>query len=205
MAKDSYIHIRINSELKQAAKQHAADTGRTLAGLIEWLLRQELKKAGSQERGGQGREILKMKMNGGFIMKKLDVNEIYEIILEKYDESDIVSAAMAGLVHGYKSGEAVFDIEKHTIYTRSLGASEYVPKDKDIVLYTIDQNILGNESFADEDWLTEEEIADMKTKDVSVFEYIEKYTNDTVESRLQEILEFYFDWDEIYRSISYQV
>lgn len=205
MAKDSYIHIRINGELKQAAKQHATDTGRTLAGLIEWLLRQELKKAGSQERGGQGREILKMKMNGGFIMKKLDVNEIYEIILEKYDESDIVSAAMAGLVHGYKSGEAVFDIEKHTIYTRSLGASEYVPKDKDIVLYTIDQNILGNESFADEDWLTEEEIADMKTKDVSVFEYIEKYTNDTVESRLQEILEFYFDWDEIYRSISYQV
>ena len=137
-------------------------------------------------------------------MKK-DVNEIYEIILEKHDESDIVSAAMAGLVHGYKSGEAVFDIEKHTIYTRSLGASEYVPNDKDIVLYSIDQNILGNESFADEDWLTEEEIAGMKTKDVSVFEYIEKYTDDTVESRLQEILEFYFDWDEIYRSISYQV
>ena len=157
--------------------------------------------------GGQGREILKMKMNGGFIMKKLDVNEIYEIILEKYDESDIVSAAMAGLVHGYKSGEAVFDIEKHTIYTRSLGASEYIPNDKDIVLYTIDQNILGNSCFADEDWLTEEEIADMKTKDddISVYEYIEKYTDDTVESRLQEILEFYFDWDEIYRSISYQV
>ncbi|NLO52120.1 MAG: hypothetical protein GX103_13295 [Bacteroidales bacterium] len=44
MAKDSYIHIRVSSDLKQAAKQHAADTGRTLAGLIEWLLRQELKK-----------------------------------------------------------------------------------------------------------------------------------------------------------------
>ena len=50
MAKDSYIHIRINSELKQAAKQHATDTGRTLAGLIDWLLRQELKKADSQEK-----------------------------------------------------------------------------------------------------------------------------------------------------------
>ena len=48
--KDSYIHIRINGELKQAAKQHAADTGRTLAGLIDWLLRQELKKADSQEK-----------------------------------------------------------------------------------------------------------------------------------------------------------
>ena len=57
MAKDSYIHIRINGELKQAAKQHAADTGRTLAGLIDWLLRQELKKADSLKRGGQGREI----------------------------------------------------------------------------------------------------------------------------------------------------
>jgi hypothetical protein len=51
--KDSYIHIRINSELKQAAKQHAQDTGRTLAGLIEWLLRKELNHAGSLKRGGQ--------------------------------------------------------------------------------------------------------------------------------------------------------
>ena len=53
MAKDSYIHIRINGELKQAAKQHAADTGRTLAGLIEWLLRKELNHADSLKRGGQ--------------------------------------------------------------------------------------------------------------------------------------------------------
>jgi hypothetical protein len=44
MAKDDRIYIRINSELKQAAQQHAQETGRTLAGLIEWLLRQELKK-----------------------------------------------------------------------------------------------------------------------------------------------------------------
>ena len=60
MAKDTQITIRINSDLKQAAKQHAAETGRTLAGLIEWLVRQELKKADSLKRGGQGREILKM-------------------------------------------------------------------------------------------------------------------------------------------------
>jgi hypothetical protein len=51
--KDDYIHIRVSSELKQAAKQHAAETGRTLAGLIEWLLRQELKQADSLKRGGQ--------------------------------------------------------------------------------------------------------------------------------------------------------
>ena len=53
--KDSYVHIRINGELKQAAQDYAQETGRTLAGLIDWLLRQELKKAGSLKRGGQGR------------------------------------------------------------------------------------------------------------------------------------------------------
>jgi len=53
MAKDSYIHIRINSDLKQAAKQHASDTGRTLAGLIEWLLKQELKKHSADRQGGR--------------------------------------------------------------------------------------------------------------------------------------------------------
>lgn len=135
-------------------------------------------------------------------MKK-DVNEIYETIREKYDASDIVGAAMAGFFPRLKSGYAVLDIEKHDIYTRSLGVGEYVPNDKDIVLYSIDQNILCD--FAEKDWLTEGEIADMKTKDVSVLEYIEKYTDDTVETRLQEILEFYFDWDELYESISYQV
>jgi hypothetical protein len=53
MAKDTQITIRIDNELKQAAKQHAADTGRTLAGLIEWLLRQELKKADSLKEAGK--------------------------------------------------------------------------------------------------------------------------------------------------------
>jgi hypothetical protein len=56
MAKDSYIHIRIDSYLKQAAKQHAADTGRTLAGLIEWLLRQELKKQMPSRAANPGRK-----------------------------------------------------------------------------------------------------------------------------------------------------
>ena len=56
--KDSYIHIRINGELKQAAQQHAKETGRTLAGLIEWLLRKELKENGIAGRQ-EGREIMK--------------------------------------------------------------------------------------------------------------------------------------------------
>lgn len=53
--KDSYIHIRINSELKAAAQDYAQETGRTLAGLIDWLLRQELKKADA-EPGGESRQ-----------------------------------------------------------------------------------------------------------------------------------------------------
>jgi len=137
-------------------------------------------------------------------MKKLDVNEIYEIIREKYDENDIVEAAIKGLRHGYKSGQAVFDIEKHTIYTRSLGTGEYVQNDKDVVLYTVDQNILGNESFADDDWLTEKEISDWESRDMGRQEYIKKYTSDTVESRLAGILEHYFDWDELAETISRQ-
>lgn len=51
--KDTYIRLRTTSELKQAAQQHAQDTGRTLAGLIEWLLRKELNHADSLKRGGQ--------------------------------------------------------------------------------------------------------------------------------------------------------
>lgn len=40
------ITFKTTKSFMQAAKQHAAETGRTLAGLIEWLLRQELKKEG---------------------------------------------------------------------------------------------------------------------------------------------------------------
>lgn len=46
MAKDTQLTIRIDSTLKQAAQDYAKETGRSLAGLIEWLLRQELKKKG---------------------------------------------------------------------------------------------------------------------------------------------------------------
>lgn len=42
--KDTNLNIRINSDLKEQAKQYAESTGRTLAGLIEWLLKQELSK-----------------------------------------------------------------------------------------------------------------------------------------------------------------
>jgi antitoxin component of RelBE/YafQ-DinJ toxin-antitoxin module len=40
--KDTQLTIRINSDLKQKAQEHAESTGRTLAGLIEWLLKREI-------------------------------------------------------------------------------------------------------------------------------------------------------------------
>lgn len=46
--KDTQLTIRINSELKEQAQQYAEDTGRTLSGLIEWLLKEELKKNGGK-------------------------------------------------------------------------------------------------------------------------------------------------------------
>ena len=42
--KNDFIHVRVNRELKQEAKEYAKETGRTLAGLIEYLLKKELKK-----------------------------------------------------------------------------------------------------------------------------------------------------------------
>jgi len=42
--KDTTLHIRINSELKEKAKAHAEATGRTLASLIALLLKQEMEK-----------------------------------------------------------------------------------------------------------------------------------------------------------------
>jgi antitoxin component of RelBE/YafQ-DinJ toxin-antitoxin module len=54
--KDTQLTIRINSELKQQAQEHAENTGRTLAGLIEWLLRQEIKKADVADNRQEGRK-----------------------------------------------------------------------------------------------------------------------------------------------------
>jgi hypothetical protein len=65
--KDAKISLRTDSKLKQQAEVYAQETGRTLAGLIEWLLRKELNHAGSLKRGGQGR----------FIMNKIEMVKEY--------------------------------------------------------------------------------------------------------------------------------
>ncbi len=48
--KDAKISLRTDSNLKRQAEDHAKETGRTLAGLIEWLLKQELKKHSADNR-----------------------------------------------------------------------------------------------------------------------------------------------------------
>jgi hypothetical protein len=61
VARDEYIHARIPADLKAQAQAYAAETGRTLTGLVEWLLRKEMNYADSLKRGGQ---------IGGKVMKK---------------------------------------------------------------------------------------------------------------------------------------
>lgn len=54
--KDAKISLRTDSDLKRQAEDYAKETGRTLAGLIDWLLRQELKKADSRQRAAGKQE-----------------------------------------------------------------------------------------------------------------------------------------------------
>lgn len=58
-------------------------------------------------------------------LETTNAEAVYNYILKKYTESDIVSAAMRGFRNGYRSGYAVFDRLNYTIYSRSLGTSEY--------------------------------------------------------------------------------
>lgn len=84
MTKDDRIYIRINGKLKAAAQDYAKDTGRSLAGLIEWLLRQELKKNGIAERQ-EGREIMKaLKEKLEEIMENEQNIQDYVISIEDY-------------------------------------------------------------------------------------------------------------------------
>lgn len=129
--------------------------------------------------------------------------------IENLFPSDIVHTAMEGWLKAgkRKDGYAVYDPEEKKLESLSLGTGEEIRGDKRIYLYKVSQNILGNNGYEVEDWLTEEEIDDMKKKEeegeyLSPEDYIEKYTDDTVEERLEEIVLHYFeedglDWDSI--------
>ena len=137
--------------------------------------------------------------------------EIEKIInqIENLSISDIVHTAMEGWLKAGKAkdGYAVYDPEAEELETLSLGTGEEIIGDKRIYLYKVPENILGNNGYETEDWLTPEEIEDMKKREekgeyLSPENYIEKYTDDTVEERLEEIVLYYLeedglDWDSI--------
>jgi hypothetical protein len=141
-------------------------------------------------------------------MKQFDIDtaDVYEIACEKYSESDIIEKALAGFVRGARSGSCVFDMETHELRTRSTSTGEYAQDDTGVVLYVIEQNILGDETFSVSDWLTKDEIADWKENypDCSTEDYIVQHTDDTLEERLSNILEHYFDWDFVSEKIATQ-
>lgn len=47
--KNDFIHVRISSELKKQAQEYAREKGRSLANLIEYLLKQELTRVGKRK------------------------------------------------------------------------------------------------------------------------------------------------------------
>jgi len=142
----------------------------------------------------------------------LSKKEIIEQI-ENLLSSDIVHAAMEGWLKAgkRKDGYAVYDPEEKKLESLSLGTGEEIIGDKRIYLLKVPENILGNNGYEVEDWLTEEEIEDMKKKEeegeyLSPEDYIEKYTDDSVEERLEEILLHYFEEDGLdWESIEWQL
>lgn len=137
-----------------------------------------------------------------------NLKEIIEQI-ENLFPSDIVHAAMEGWKNGGKArdGYAVYDPETGELESVTLGQGQEIIDDERIYLLKVPENILGNNGYETEDWLTPEEIEDMKKREeegeyLSPENYIEKYTDDSVEERLEEILLYYFeedgiDWDSI--------
>lgn len=129
--------------------------------------------------------------------------------IENLFPSDIVHTAMEGWLKSgkRKNGYAVYDPEEKKLESLSLGNGEEIIGDERIYLYTVPQNIMGNNGYELEDWLTEEEIEDMEKREeegeyLSPKDYIEKYTDDSVEERLEKILLHYLeedglDWDAI--------
>ena len=129
--------------------------------------------------------------------------------IENLSTSDIVHAAMEGWKNGgkFRDGYCVYNYETGELESVTLGQNEEIIDDERIYLLKVPENILGNNGYEMEDWLTLDEIDDMKKKEeegeyLSPEDYIEKYTDDTVEERLEEILLHYFeedglDWDSI--------
>lgn len=139
-------------------------------------------------------------------------NQILEQI-EDLNEREIIQAAYNAMIPGKADGIAAFNPSTGEIEELTLQKGNYIPSDKRIYLYTVDQNIYGNASYdICGDILSEEEFEDFKKRNengenLSAAEYLEKYTNDTFETRFFDFLAWGFDngeslnWDNIKEQI----
>ena len=94
--KDAFIHVRVTSGLKQKAQEYARETGRTLAGLIEYLLKKELKKG---EEKMKTWVVLDYKNGNRTIMEKSEYEKMmrkeYGVVVKLEDSED---EAIVGVV-----------------------------------------------------------------------------------------------------------
>lgn len=135
--------------------------------------------------------------------KKEIINQIENISI-----ADIVKAAMEAWIQGgkVKDGCSVFNIETKGLEGIALAPSEETDN-RLVFLYKVPANILGNNGYDVNDWLSPDEALDFETRVangeyLSPEEYVEKYTEDSIEERLEEILLYCLekeglDWDSI--------
>lgn len=135
--------------------------------------------------------------------KKEIINQIENISI-----ADIVKAAMEAWIQGgkVKDGCSVFNIETKGLEGIALAPSEETDN-RLVFLYKIPANILGNNGYDVNDWLSPDEALDFETRVangeyLSPEEYVEEYIEDSIEERLEEILLYYLeaeglDWDSI--------
>lgn len=88
-------------------------------------------------------------------------------LLEKIEElsiADIVETAFKAWIPGKADGYCVYDPDTDELVGVTLTQNEWIPDDKRIYLYCIGQNLLGNNGYTEEDWLTPDEIEEWKKK-----------------------------------------
>lgn len=137
-------------------------------------------------------------LNKEYILSRIEEFYSYEII-----EKALEAWKKWG---GLKNGYAVYDPDTDELVGVALGNGEWIPNDNSIYLYKVPANVW--DTITDEDMLLPDELEDYEARikageELTVDEYIEKYTDDNVYDRLVEVLESYFelDWNDIERQV----
>ncbi len=92
MAKETQFTLRISADLKEQAAAYAATQGRTLTNLIEWLLRQELKKHSADRQ--EGRKAMKLYHENELVADSILNAKVFseKIITEANEEKERILA-----------------------------------------------------------------------------------------------------------------